>query len=396
MQIRSIKGKIQIDYLYIMTFFLYSVCYFISAYYDYKIFDIEYIALGLLLCLCLSDVLKTRGGKISKKSIYFREMKNSLQMMAVLLSISAFFQIIHLHLLTLTLKNAFFLVMPIILVWLLNLRGDYSEVFFNIVLVLSVAYFCIRFRGQINLSMIRQISFLDSFSPYEVSTTSITDIFFYCTVFFAYKKKYFRMLIASIFGIFSFKRLMVVGISVVLVVTFVNYIRTYFGKTRVFRNQFVSKRLCWIVTGMVCLIPFCMNFLMMDKITSLLSGIVGMDINQFIKGRFDLLNYVIDAAPTNYGLGTIVSFMKSSSVNYVRGAGNLHNDIYRLYYETTIVGLFCYTKCMMNNTRRNRKSFWLTTFFLINLLVSNTLINFMPMLLFHLINCVFIRKSEEV
>lgn len=383
----------------IILFALYASCYFISAYYDYKIFDIEYVALTLILVYSLIVILRNYNGVITGSMKYYANTKNMVIMTVVLVLISLAFQLIHMHLFSGTIKQAIYLMCPAVVVFLLNLgEEDNSDEYFSVVLVFAVIYFAVRFKGMINLRTISTISFLDSYSPFEVGTTSITDIFFYCTAFFAYRKKYIRMGVSAIFGILSFKRLMVLGILVTLLLRLISSLRGRFSLRKSSAHtkySYVPGIWRYALLLFICATPLVMHILMSDSFGGFVGSLVGMDINTFIKGRFDLLNYIVDAKPENYGLGTITNFMKNSSVNYVRGAGNLHNDLYRLYYETTIIGLFAYAWYMIKNAQSEIKTFALTAFFLVNLLVSNSLTNFMPMMLFHMLCAEFLDFEEE-
>ena len=377
--------------LYTSLFTIYIACYFVSAYHDFKIFDIEYLAMGVMAIFCVFRILLIQNGRISSRLIYYNETFRILKMAMLLLMISFIFQIINSHFaIVATMREVFFLVGPAILVLLLrNSKQQYIDDFFNIVFVIAIIYFYVKFRNELNLESIYALSFRTSYSPFEIGTTSIADIFFYCVLYFAYRKKLVRMFVSAFFGILSFKRFVVIGILLVIVITLVDQMRKGFWGINKYKevNKVISSCLIFVI----CMLPLMTSWIMSDKVTAMLESLLGMELNLFMKGRLEMLNYIVDVRPTNYGLGTILSFLSDS--RYSR-AINLHNDLYRLYYEVTIIGLFSFVYTIVKNTRREIKAFALAAFFLGNLYISNSLTNFLPVLLFHLLCSEFIYNNE--
>lgn len=381
--------------LYVFLFALYTACFLISTYFNYTIFDIEYVALAIIFLVGIVNIFKN-GGKIYKTNNYYEQMMNVIKMSLILLAITLFFQIIHLKLLAITYKHLFYIMFPAIIVFLLsNSSKNYVEDYFNISLIFTIIYFIVRYYGKLNLETILRLDFLTSNSPFEFASTAIADIFFYCVIFFGYHRKYVRMIISALFGILSFKRFVFVCIILTLAIYIVIAIIEKTGKAPR-KEKLVSKAMCVVLVVGICIVPYLSRLLLVDSINDALSGFFGISVNEFLMSRVELLEYLIDKNPTNYGLGTITEFFANSSWGTANRAMHLHNDIYRLYYETTIVGLFAFTYYTVKNTNRKFKPFIITVFYLLNLAISNVLVNFMSMLMFNLLLCEFVNSNNAL
>ncbi len=380
--------------LYVFLFALYMACFLISTYFNYTIFDIEYAALIIIFIVGIVNIFKN-GGNIYKSWKYYDQMINIIKMSLILLGISLLFQLINLRLIFITYKHLFYIMFPSITVFLLcNSSRNFIEDYFNISLIFAIIYFIIRYYSVFNMDSILNMTFLTSNSAFEFASTAIADIFFYCVVFFGYHRKYIRMSISAFFGILSFKRFIFVCIIVAIVIYIVRAIRERMGKAKK-RQKYVSKTLCVALVIGICCVPYFSRLLLDPNINATLSNFFGFSVNEFLMSRVELLEYLIDKNPTNYGLGTISDFFVNSYWYGANRAMHLHNDIYRLYYETTIIGLFAFTYYMVKNTNRKSKPFIITVFYLLNLAISNVLVNFMSMLMFNLLFCDFLDSKDK-
>ena len=384
--------------VYIFAFALYVGCYFVSAYNRFEIFGIEYVALAALWFVGALDIVARRKGILNKTINYFSQCTNIIKMTCVLGGISLIFQLIHFHFNAALIKQVIFLAFPAITVMLIcNTKEYLIEDYFNIVLIGAVVFFFAYFSKKLSWDLlnklITQMNFLESYSPFEIGTTSIADIFFFCTVYFGHKKKYVRMGIAAVFGVLSFKRFIVIAIAICVLLSLIKAPKKRNGQRKLSKK--IPRKLIWATIIIVLCIPLVMQALISDSAMRYLSDVVGMDINAFAKGRFRLMEYIMEVRPTNYGLGTIASYMSQSSKAAIVQAGNVHNDLFRLLYETTFLGLSTFVYYFVKNTNRDLKTFILTVFFLVNLAISNSLTNFMPVLLFNLLCCDFLINEKN-
>jgi O-antigen ligase len=95
-----------------------------------------------------------------------------------------------------------------------------------------------------------------------------------------------------------------------------------------------------------------------------------VDFNEFTMTRFYIVNMVIDANLTNYGLGTVTHYLE---VLGNEGQTNMHNDILRIYMETTIIGSIVFTYCFFKITTKNIYSYILMLFMFVELYVAHFL-----------------------
>ena len=383
--------RIRKDYMVIL-FAIYVASYFYSAFHNYTVGNIEYITLLLLYSGAVLKVYpKTRGfSSISSKMIFFHEFKRVFVMVMGLAGISLFFQTIHLSSNLDLLRQIFFLICPAFTVFLLfNSKRVEIDVFIDIVLFFAVIFFVAKFGNLINMATISKINFSESYSPFEVSTSSITDIFFYCCAFYCYRKKKVRFLISAFFCFLSFKRMMVAGLLVLTVLLFFIEPLQKLLKITEKKKDFLYRNIYRGGIILFTLVPFLLQLLMTDSVANIVRSITGMDINDFVKGRFEILNYLIDNHPTNLGLGTVVKFMAFGPNMVMRKVSALHNDLYRLYYETTMIGLFSFVYTQFKNAKVSNTSIVLTFWLMINLIISNTLTNVISMMLFYMLICEF-------
>ena len=84
--------------------------------------------------------------------------------------------------------------------------------------------------------------------------------------------------------------------------------------------------------------------------------------------RFEIINTVIDAKLTNYGLGTVTDFLEARNYS---GQTNMHNDILRIYMETTIIGSFAFTRNYFKVSSRNWYSYFMMLFIFVELFVAH-------------------------
>ena len=95
-----------------------------------------------------------------------------------------------------------------------------------------------------------------------------------------------------------------------------------------------------------------------------------VDFNEFTMTRFYIVNMVIDANLTNYGLGTVTHYLE---VLGNEGQTNMHNDILRIYMETTIIGSIVFTYCFFKIASKNIFSYFLMLFMFVELYLAHFL-----------------------
>ena len=253
--------------------------------------------------------------------------------------------------------DMFYLVVPYLMVFIIiNVdQNQNRDFYFDTLLIGHIILFFYKFADILDLEHIKQISFVESFSPYESVTAHIFTLLFY---YYYVKKKKVRCLLALIFGILSYKRLHVVFAVFVLL----------FGAS--LRKKVVSYYLERIVKVIFISSPLVLYAVLTDQFATWFQGTFKVDFGQFTMGRFDQLREVVTTDITNYGLGSIKYYLDSKGA-YIN---ILHCDILRILIETSFVGLIIFVFAYFNVARKSIYSMVLMVFIFL-IMFSSTVIN---------------------
>ncbi len=148
----------------------------------------------------------------------------------------------------------------------------------------------------------------------------------------------------------SFKRLHVIFAILYPFVCF------YIKKKRITK---VNNYVYWSVISLFLISPLIINLLVDNSFTTWFYNQTGIDFNSFTMGRLYTINYIIDSNYTNYGLGTINSYLGKMRFIDTYLADDLHCDLMRIYLEGTFVGLFVLVNNYFKITNKNVHSFYL-------------------------------------
>lgn len=274
--------------------------------------------------------------------------------------------------------DMFYLVVPYLMVFIIiNVDQNQNRNFyFDTLLIGHIALFFYKFSRILDLEHIKQISFVDSFSPYESVTAHIYTLLFY---YYYVKNKKVRCLLALFFGILSYKRLHVVFALAVLL----------FGWS--VRKRVVGFYLEYMVKGIFISSPLVLYGVLTDQFATWFQRTFQVDFGQFTMGRFDQLREVITEDITNYGLGSIKYYLdnKGAYINI------LHCDILRILIETSLVGLIVFVIAYFNVAKKNIYSLILMIFIFLIMFTSTVINGFLGWFVVFLSMDEFNRKDER-
>lgn len=265
-----------------------------------------------------------------------------------------------------SLEEVYYFIIPLIFAIILlnstakNYLDDYINLMFN-VSILSLIYIFIS-SGNFSLSNFIALFnlknlFIDSTSPIKESDLSIYFTIFY--IYYSYKNDRKRRIAAFIFSFLSYKRFSV--LFVILCAVFLKFIP---------RHKKVPKFIYYFAIIAFIIAPFVVYYMCDDTFVSWFYRKTGVDFNYFTMSRLEIINAVIDAHLTNYGLGTTSYFLESRGRT---GQFNMHNDILRIYMETTIIGTITFTYSYFKITKHNIYEFIIMLFIFFELFVAHFL-----------------------
>lgn len=291
----------------------------------------HYLLMGMLFLYGL-PLLKRKSLRAYKESKYV------LIVCIVLYLISLVFQIIHLSFKLYTVGEIYYLVIPLLygITVFNNINSDDVDTIMNFTLaacLFSYFYWTI-ISGNFTLSNIIEMLnlynlFVKSSSP--VAESDLANYFILLYVYYVYRNKKGGAILSAIGCFFGYKRF-----AVLFLLFFIVALR-FFPKYKK-----VPKGIVYAAIILFLLLPFATFAMCTDTFATWFYHRFHIDFNEFTMTRFYLVNLIIDSHITNYGLGTTTDYL-TRLTGAAKAAGNLHNDIFRIYYETTIVGSLVFT-----------------------------------------------------
>ena len=306
----------------------------------------------------LSDI---GGRKIALKN-YGREVIQVLKMISVLLAIT--FVYMHFHgFTTKWISELYFLAAPILLVYVC-LKDDCS--FSQFKWYVDIMYYwtvpCYLFFVMKTMISGIQISFsfANSISTFEQSAAHIFLLLYIFYTFYGERKK---RIVTGLCSVLAWKRMCLLYF---IFVSFVDLIKPRLKETE------IPKHYIYIVTAMIALIPVMLQFIVSDTFSNWFERVTGLDFKYFTMFRFYTITTMFESDIPSQGL---VSFMYIDVPWHDRFVHiSPHNDILRLYFEVSIVGVVSLVYGI-GRLCRNYYSFLVVVYLYIEMIVSHFLGN---------------------
>ena len=297
------------------------------------------------------------------------ELKYILFASVFLYVISIFFQLYNQSFKSYSLKEFYFLITPVIFIYcLFNLFSRkelerWMDVLFYFSCFVFVGKYALTQYSDFSVSGLIQMFnwrnlILDSVSPLssESDTGVLMMIFDFYYIFKNDKRK---IIIASLLAFFGYKRFVCLFLILFLIIS-------------PFMSRGKKPKYYWVVTTIVIFLflPSTVYIMCTDEFAFWFESKYDVDFNEFTMTRFYIVNMVIDANLTNYGLGTVTHYLE---VLGNAGQTNMHNDILRIYMETTIIGSIVFTGCFFKIASKNIFSYFMMLFMFVELYVAHFL-----------------------
>ena len=293
-----------------------------------------------------------------KERLFEKEVCQIIICAISLYVISLFFQIKNGAFKVHALEEVYYLIAPLILIWIIfnfvSLRKIPTLV--NLMFYASCFCFIIKFGKEISFLALSNISFIDSSSPFE---SDLAQFFLLFCIFYLYTKQYIKVGVSALLCFLCFKRFTLVMLIAMLI-----------GFKFLPHRKKVPKLIYVITVTAFIVAPFVIYYLSTDTFDAWFYQKFGVDFDYFSMTRFSIINTVIDADLVNYGIGTVTQFLE---LRNVEGQLNMHNDILRIYMETTIVGSVIFTRQYFNTFKENIFSYVIVFYAFMELLVAHYL-----------------------
>ena len=312
---------------------------------------LKHILLLISIFIFGGDLINNR-----KKRCLVFEVKQILICVGILYFITLIFQVKNMEFKSYSLGEVYYLIAPLLLVWIFfnYISLDKIAKVVDVLFYASCIAFFVQFANIFSLSALKQISFIDSSSPFESDMAQF--FLLYCLYYF-YTKQTWKSIISVILCFLCFKRFTLVMVIILLVI---NKIIPHHKK--------VPKIVLLITVGIFIAAPFLVYAMCTDSFARWFYLQFGIDFDYFTMTRFQIINTVIGAKLTNYGLGTVTNYLEQRGA---AGQLNMHNDILRIYMECTIVGTIAFTVQYFKIVKDNIFSFLLMLYAFMELFVAH-------------------------
>ena len=357
--------------------FIVRMLYFVSIlswfFFDYlspeKYNDnIKYIIMLLNMALIIFILSKNNVLKIYKNVDRDKNVKLVFKTGIILLLISYIFQLVNFKFSMMPLKQFFYIFVPILFVdffFKCNTSEKDCDFFFNLMFIIAVVTFLIKASDILNINNIKQISFTDSYSPFE--SIGMADIFLLLYCWFISRKHFFSALISAGICFLTFKRFHVVFMLVFLIICM---LRNKGKKIDVNKTNKLLKRLFYFA-------PILMLFLYSEKFMLFFNSRSLESYNQVTMGRYRIVNIVLDSYKNgdfiNLGLGSTGEFLRTITGGYI---ANMHCDVLRLVIETTYIGYLILVNNYFKLVRDKNISLYILCFMFIVMTISHNMTSF--------------------
>ena len=347
--------------------------------------SINLCILCLFLIQCMITYFRNTDMKLKKSSIGFNDIKNIFLMYFLLFIISVVVQLINSDFRLYLFSDLSYLVIPPILAffWINTVEKNKQKQYLYIMFARLVIQFLVANLTNMNLEVIKAISWNDTKS--SVFESSIAHDFLLLEIIFLYFNDKKCAFLSMILCLLSFKRTsFILSILFFIIYCFKNnliYI-SYISKNK--RKKISNKLPRWFNVCIIlifCIAPYFMKWCAIDGGTKVVFDMTGIDIEHEATGRFELIRYTYQNIQYFNGLGSIINFFENSIYSRL---GNMHCDVLRLYWETTIIGVIAFAFTMTKFSSKHKILSLIWIYIVIELITSHFLHLFSFMITFYM------------
>lgn len=336
----KIKRLRQIDYFFLIII--------VSFAFDFG--NIKYLLAGIFVVLYF--ILNRNDSCFLFKNVAAKSFILILKGLSVLFLITMILQI----------KNGFnsyaineliYFLTPLIVVWAYTTftgKGQLESII-NYVFVIYILSFVVTFSSQLTIENIRNISFVDSYSPFESESAFY---FFVFECYYLVKDDKKKSIIALFLCILSFKRLCLLVSVIVFLISW--------GYSK---KKCVSHKTVVIITIIFILLPVITCIVLDSSFDSWFYSKFSVSLDELTLSRSSRIEMAQNSGQIKYGIGSVTTYM-TQALNQMHGSNfanrNLHNDLVRIYLECGIIGSIAFTYTYIKATSFSRPVFILISY----------------------------------
>lgn len=339
------------------------ILYIIMAVYVIDIGDWKYVVLYFATAVLLMlNYVKNSGLEFSE---FLYEGKWILSIFATFVVITIIKQIFN-GFNSYFINEIIYFCSPVIFVFAFLQLQDKQSIFHTIdgLFIFYIVVFFVRTWGQLDFAHIKQISFANTYSPFE--GTGLAFIFTPFVFYFYYKKKLPLEIISLVIVFLTMKRMAFFTAVFVVLLSLLTYHKQVSRMT-------VKKWMVAIACAIFIILPVVAYFLLNDSFESWFYAKTGLEINAFTMTRFERMNMVTDAKAGRWGWGGTTTYLsRNFPTHFYEGANyNVHNDVYKVFLEMGIAGSIVFTIGLFKLSRKSYVAFLLIFYMFLEMFVNH-------------------------
>lgn len=375
-----------------LLLYLSIICTFVSKIFVQISFldNIKYVLFLFTILIGVYNLIKNyQEGTINYQYVYIKELMEGLIIIAVFLLLTLYYCIINKeNFQTRTIIELSYIFIPFICSFcMINLLNQKEIVVIVKLLLFSslILYIVELFQFDITLDKIKEISFIESYSPFESHV--FADISLVCFCFFSYfRNKKDRVdticyYLSFIFSLFVFKRIL-------LIFTVVIFILDKFS----IWDKKINKKVIFVIGVGFVIFTMGYTWLLDENHTIALYNLLGINLDKLTMGRQWFFRVLQQSGFQSAGYGS------SSTAIYalIHPISYLEMDLVKINIELGCIGLITFVWGYWKQIYNNLFSVVVMFFMFVNLFFSHSLTTFhvwiITLTMFYLIK----RKEQEI
>lgn len=353
-----------------------------------------FLFLAGFIGICMLEYFKRTNWCLTGRSFFYKELKSIMRMYFLLAAISIVFQVINQDFQIYLFKDIIYLIVPpLFAFFLINVIGrDERKRYLDTIFFRYVFQFLLQNIGNLNLAAITAISWNDTKS--SVFESSYAHDFLMLEVLFLCMKKKSMAFVCWILCLLSFKRLSFILSSVIYVVYYLIQLRNSGRKRKITGISYGKSRKYISVLIAVIFIAsaYLMQWLAVGGGAEIITSRTGFDIESFMTGRLELIRATYNNVSHFNGLGTIINYFENS---LYKDLGNMHCDVLRLLWETTIIGVSTFAIVMSKNFYKNWATLFSWGYLAMVTITSHVLHAFTTWIIFYMLAAILSADRQE-
>lgn len=356
----------------LLLFFMYNLTYvlYMSGYIGRSI---NLILLFAFIMLCIIEYMLKNDWVLGEKGDFFwPEFRKAMFIVIAFIVISTIIQLFHGDIKGYLYTELLFNIIPPVLAFFwINTTYSYERyTYFVLIFLRNFGYFLIANISNFTINNILRISLNDSGS--SIFEIPYAHDFLFSEIIFLYFGKRKMAFLSMILCMLCFKRISFV-LSIAIFVSYILITNTGLLK-KFFINWISVKRgIRNIILICMCISPFIIKWIVSDAGMNFFQTKLDLNLNKFTSGRVGIINHITANIGSFNGYGSSDYFLTTNKIADFRKIGSMHCDILKLYFETTLLGVFIYVYEMLEIAKKNWIIFLMLMYIFMELICSHFL-----------------------